>query len=424
MITFKQFITEAKNDRLTPEHFGKLANKVFEVGGCIRDEFMGGNPDDYDYVIENTSPEEFESLYPQSKRVGASFPVYMHHGNEVALARVEKSTGASYTDFEVQAGVSIEEDLGRRDFSMNSIARNIVTGVIVDPFNGIQDIKDGILRCVNPVAFVEDPSRVYRGARFATRFHFTIEPKTATLMRQYKDQLVHILPERVEKELQKMYQQSSKPSEFFYTLRDLGILKYHFAPLDKMVNIPAGPSKYHGNNTAFSHTMEVIDKIKSMGLSFDCFVAGLVHDFGKGETPEDVLPHHYGHEIRSKDIGSNWLEEHRFSARANKLALFVALYHMKIRSVTSMRPHKMVDFFQSIPKDIYDDFISCTMADHELDQATLDRMDRMKVVKKNTVIDIPKGHADPKDFVRTAYTKGLKSMEESVASFKDYIRVV
>lgn len=347
--------------------FEKLIEKginVFEVGGCVRDSFMNITPNDIDFVVE-CSQEIFESIFPELKSVGENFPVYIIEGNEVALTRTEKCTGNKYQDFDCVSGVSIEEDLGRRDFTCNSIAKNIVTGEIVDPHNGIADIKARIIRCVNPVAFVEDPLRILRGLRFACRFDFNFDDETADLMVENAHRLVDVKHERVVIELKKLWKECEKPSLFFEGLAVMDCLNIHFAPLDALRFVPAGPTKFHGNNTAFDHTMETIDRAKENDLSFDCFIAMLCHDFGKATTDPNILPHHFGHENRSFHIANAWLDGHRFDSSTMSLVRCVTKNHMKMHVLTKMKPLKKVRFFKSIRKEMRNNFFECCNCDHE-----------------------------------------------------------
>ena len=177
----------------------------------------------------------------------------------------------------------IEHDLLRRDFTINSIAKHVVTGAYVDPTGGREDLEQRLIRCTNPTAFAEDPLRIYRGARFAARLDFGIDIETRIMMTDNAKKLIHIKPERVEAELQKVYAECY-PGNFFKWLVNLNALKAHFKPLEALLHVPAGPSQYHTAEHALDHVMDVIDECKDAGLSFDCFIACLVHDFGKATT--------------------------------------------------------------------------------------------------------------------------------------------
>jgi tRNA nucleotidyltransferase (CCA-adding enzyme) len=224
--------------------------ETYEVGGSVRNYFLGKEAADNDFVVVATEAE-FEKAFPNAERVGKTFPVYLHPvtKDEVALTRTEYSSGGKYQDFQIKdVGVSIEDDLKRRDFSINSIARNVITNKLVDPYNGISDIKDRILRTINDNFVKEDPLRVYRLARFAAEFDFTIDKKTADIVKRDAKYILNVLPDRIYAELKKNYERSNQPSIFFRVLFSLDVLKYHFKPLFVASFIPAGPSKWHPKN--------------------------------------------------------------------------------------------------------------------------------------------------------------------------------
>lgn len=225
--------------------FKELSHKAFAVGGSIRNELLGREAKDQDFVIEDISEEELLAVFPEAKKVGVDFPVFLINGNEVALARTELSTGDGYNDFVFEAGVSIHEDLGRRDLTINSIARNVATGELVDPHNGVADIEARLIRTINKAAFLEDPVRIYRAVRFAVEFEFDIEASTAQLIREAKQKLHAVTAERVELELRKVFERCDKPSRFFEILLELDILDVHFKPLADLDKVPAGPQKWH-----------------------------------------------------------------------------------------------------------------------------------------------------------------------------------
>lgn len=264
--------------------FKQLQSKAFRVGGNVRDEFLGLPCSDEDYVVEATE-EQFRAVFPDAPFVGKDFPVFLVDGEDTALTRTEKSTGSGYGDFELdKVGVSIEEDLGRRDFTINSMARRMDDDSLVDPFNGAEDLANGILRTVFSQAFEEDPVRILRGARLAARFGFKFEEQTFGLMYAAAPLLTFVTKERIALEFEKMYKSAEKPSVFFRHLANLDALKHIVAPLDALRFVPAGPVQYHGKKTGFAHTMEVIDRCKANGYSFKVFMGALAHDFGKATT--------------------------------------------------------------------------------------------------------------------------------------------
>lgn len=264
--------------------FRQLNDKAFLVGGAVRDKLLGKTPHDADYVLACTE-EEFRKIFPEVPQVGNSFPVYNIGGHEVALTRTERCTGSSYQSYEVTGvGVSIEEDLKRRDYTINSIAEHYVTGAIVDPLGGADDLTRRILRCANPNAYSDDPLRIYRGLRFATNFGLSIDGYTRSEMTKNAYRLADVKPERVVLELEKLWNYGNKVSTFFYLLTEIDGMKYHFGPLANAHRIPAGPYQYHGMNSLLDHIMETVDKAKEANLSFSCFISMLMHDAGKATT--------------------------------------------------------------------------------------------------------------------------------------------
>jgi tRNA nucleotidyltransferase (CCA-adding enzyme) len=270
-------------DTLETLKSSELADKTYIVGGFVRDSIMGIPSEDIDFAVEATK-EEFERVFPHASLVGTDFPVYLIKGEEVALTRTEKSTGDKYGDFSVTTGVPIRDDLGRRDFTINSIAKKITTGEIIDPYVGQADIGSKILRTIFDSAFDEDPVRILRAARMTARFDLVIEPETSLKLHESAHKLAHVTKERIVLEFEKMFKQSRKPSIFFRVLEDVGALKHIFPALSKLTTVPAGPGAHHGDDTAFDHTMKAIDRSKDMDVEFHVFMGVLVHDLGKGTT--------------------------------------------------------------------------------------------------------------------------------------------
>ena len=354
--------------------FRELNHKTYHVGGSVRDELLGKVPKDYDFVIEATE-EEFRKHFPCEQTyplVGTDKPVFLVQGNDVALTRTEESTGNGYGDFVCKdVGVPILEDLGRRDFTICSMARHYVTGDLLDPHNGQEDLERKLIRTVFEQAFVEDPVRILRAARFAARFEFTIETRTMELMRESAHMLQYATKERIVKELEEMYAKAYTPSIFFKVLAEADALKYQFPELEALRHVPAGPNQYHGDNTGFDHTMEAIDRARDFGYSFDVFLAALAHDFGKATTPSDVLPHHYGHEVRSEKIARVFVENHRFTHRAKKFIPKAARNHMYLHLLDKMKPVKLIRMYRSVGRDFFQDFIKVGMCDHPMEETQL-----------------------------------------------------
>jgi len=381
--------------------FKEHTHRFFQVGGCVRDSIMGIPCNDFDYVTAMTT-DEFTFHFPEAKLVGNVFPVYLLNGNEISLTRSEKSSGNGYGDFVVTGvGVPIEEDLARRDFSVNSVAKNCATGEIIDPYNGVADITSGILRSINPNAFVDDPVRILRLARFATRFGFKIESGTVQSAKLNSHRLKHVTKERIEKELNKCYHSKNvkRISSFFRDLHYLDGLQYIFPEVHEMNNRFAGPEKYHGENSILDHTMNVIDKIEESNGDFKCMISGLFHDLGKINTPEEFYGNgrrqHIGHENRGYDMLKDILKVNRFTSDVNELSLIIAKLHMKVHNIHEMKPSTLIKFYKQIPKRYYEDFFLVCNADHVLseDQRKVKiKLDKLRDFKYDTErIDKAKG---------------------------------
>lgn len=411
--------------------FCELNDKAWVVGGYIRDAIMNIQSNDIDYVIADCDRKTFESILPEAKLVGKDFPVYMFYGNEVALARTERKLEGTnwkvngvilngYTAFEVKDGVTIQEDLGRRDFTINAIARKYDTKELYDPYNGIKDLEDRTLRAVNLKAFYEDPLRIYRGARFAARFDFKFDVDTWTLMNESKSGLKSITPDRVYIELKKMYEQSEKPSIFFITLKELHALQYHFKPLYIMTKIKAGSFEYHGNDTAFDHTMKAIDRCKANGYSFDIFLAVLFHDTGKGITkkvPEGERQKHIMHEKWSYVINKRFIEQHRFTSKQNELILLFARQHMVFHILQDFRnPIKLVRWYRLIKRH-WKDLMLAANCDHELSFEQTSIMLNLNLAFISAKIDVPKHFKQEaiNNYVEHAYAKAYRRISDDRA---------
>lgn len=275
--------------------------KTYLVGGAVRDSLLNIPFKDRDWVVVGATPEQMLSLgYEQ---VGADFPVFLHPKTkeEYALARTERKSGSGYQGFECQFSpdVSLEEDLLRRDLTINAMAKS-EDGELVDPHNGQADLANKMLRHVSP-AFSEDPLRVLRVARFAARFAplgFTIAPETMTLMQHMVEdgELEHLVAERVWTETRRALMENS-PTTYFQALRDCGALKVWFKELDALFGVPQRP-EYHPEIDCGIHALMSLEAAHKAQGSLTVRWAALVHDLGKALTPANVLPRHIGHEKR------------------------------------------------------------------------------------------------------------------------------
>src|SRR5690606_73563 len=274
--------------------------KTYVVGGAVRDELLGLPVKDRDHVVVGATPEQMTAQ--GFRPVGKDFPVFLHPETheEYALARTERKTGKGYKGFQVHAApeVTLEEDLARRDLTINAIARS-EDGEFIDPYDGRADLEHKVLRHVSP-AFAEDPVRILRAARFAARFtEFGVAPETMDLMRQMVEagEVDALVAERVWQELAKGLMEE-KPSRMFEVLRECGALARILPELDRLWGVPQ-PPQHHPEIDTGVHVMMVIDYAASRGYSLPVRFAALTHDLGKGTTPRHVLPRHIGHEERS-----------------------------------------------------------------------------------------------------------------------------
>lgn len=321
--------------------------ETYVVGGAVRDELLGLPVKDRDHVVVGATPEQMVEL--GYKPVGKDFPVFLHPETheEYALARTERKVGRGYKGFQVFASpeVTLEEDLARRDLTVNAIAR-AENGELVDPYNGVSDIKARILRHVSP-AFIEDPVRILRVARFAARFtNFSIAPETMELMRWMVEagEVDALVPERVWQELSRGLMEH-KPSRMFETLLDCGALNKILPEVERLWGVPQ-PAQHHPEIDTGVHVMMVLDYAASRHYSLPVRFAALTHDLGKGTTPKDALPRHIGHEERSVHLLRDMCQRLRVPNDCKELAHIVAKYHGKVHKAEEMRPDTLVRLLQ------------------------------------------------------------------------------
>ncbi|NIF92718.1 multifunctional CCA addition/repair protein [Burkholderia sp. Cy-637] len=327
--------------------------KIYAVGGAIRDELLGVPVQDRDYVVVGATPEQ---LAAQGYRpVGKDFPVFLHPRTheEYALARTERKTAAGYHGFQFYFApdVTLEEDLARRDLSINAMARELspdgsLVGPVVDPFDGRADLAAKRFRHVGP-AFVEDPVRILRIARFAARFaDFTVAPETLALMREMvtAGEVDALVPERVWQELSRGLMEA-KPSRMFEVLRECGALARILPEVDALFGVPQR-ADYHPEVDTGVHVMMVVDYAARHGYTLPVRFAALTHDLGKATTPEHVLPRHIGHEGRSVDLLKPLSERLRVPNECRDLALLVAREHGNLHQVMKMGAAALVRFLE------------------------------------------------------------------------------
>ncbi|MFM0741617.1 multifunctional CCA addition/repair protein [Paraburkholderia xenovorans] len=316
---------------------------IYAVGGAIRDELLGVPVQDRDYVVVGATPEQ---MVAQGYRpVGKDFPVFLHPQtqDEYALARTERKTAAGYHGFQFfyAPDVTLEEDLARRDLTVNAMAREVrpdgeLTGPVIDPFDGRRDLQARVFRHVSD-AFLEDPVRILRIARFAARFvDFTVAPETMSLMRKMvaDGEVDALVAERVWQEVSRGLMEK-KPSRMFEVLRECGALVRILPEIDALFGVPQR-ADYHPEVDTGVHVMMVVDHAAAQGYALAVRFAALTHDLGKATTPEDVLPRHIGHESRSVDLLKPLCERLRVPNECRDLAVLVAREHGNIHRVMEM----------------------------------------------------------------------------------------
>lgn len=320
--------------------------KIFQVGGSVRDALLGLPVQDRDWVVVGGTPEDMVAL--GFKPVGKDFPVFLHPETheEYALARTERKTARGYKGFSVYAApdVTLEQDLLRRDFTINAMALD-AQGGLIDPHGGADDLKAGILRHVS-TAFSEDPVRILRAARFAARFEFSIAPETLELMRVMVDngEVDALVPERVWQELARSLMEKT-PSRFFTTLRECNALERIFPEVDALFGVPQ-PPQYHPEVDCGIHTMMVLDDAAKHDYALEVRFAALSHDLGKGNTPKDILPRHVGHEQRGVELLHGLCERLRVPGECRDLALMAARYHGEVHRARELRAATIVNLLQ------------------------------------------------------------------------------
>ena len=313
----------------------------------MRDRLLGLPVQDHDWVVVGSTPEEMVAQGFQP--VGKDFPVFLHPKTheEYALARTERKTARGYQGFAIYAApdVTLEQDLLRRDFTINAIAEDS-DGKLIDPHNGVADLRAGILRHVSP-AFSEDPVRILRAARFAARFGFTIAPETLQLMCDmvHNGEVDALVAERVWQELARGLMEK-KPSRFFETLRSCNALARIIPEVDTLFGVPQ-PEKHHPEIDCGIHTMLVVDDAAQHNYALEVRFAALTHDLGKGNTPKDILPRHIGHEQRSVDLLKVLCDRLRVPGECRDLGLLAARYHGDIHRAKELRAETIIRLFQS-----------------------------------------------------------------------------
>lgn len=325
--------------------------QIYLVGGAVRDKLLGLEPQDRDWVVVGATPAEM--LAQGFRPVGKDFPVFLHPqtGEEYALARTERKTAPGYHGFEFHAdpSVTLEEDLRRRDLTINAMAE-ASDGSIIDPFGGRDDLNNGRLRHVSP-AFAEDPVRILRLARYAARYArwgFRVAHSTNQLMQEMvaSGEVDALVPERVWQELSRALTEAT-PARFFEVLRGCGALGRIFPELEQLFGVPQ-PKQHHPEEDTGVHTLMVLEQAARLSPQPQVRFAALVHDLGKGTTPREEWPRHIAHEHRGVALVEQLCERLRVPADYRDLALLVTRYHGVYHRAEELRASTLLELLEHL----------------------------------------------------------------------------
>lgn len=344
--------------------------EIYLVGGAVRDRLLGLPVRERDWVVVGAADGELENL--GYRKVGRSFPVYLHPetNEEYALARTEKKIGPGYHGFEVNADrhVTLEEDLARRDLTINAIARDS-EGQLIDPWNGQQDINNRLLRHVSE-AFREDPVRILRVARFAARFHglgFSVATETLNLMTEmvHSGEADALIPERVWRETESALGEA-RPDIFFSVLRDSGALAVIYPELDALFGVPQ-PERWHPEIDTGVHILMALQQAARKKENNEVRFAALTHDLGKGTTPKSDWPRHPGHEKRGVELVEKLCRRLGVPNRYRDLAVHTARFHSHCHRAMKLQPKTILEMLETIDAfrrpDRFDNFLAACKAD-------------------------------------------------------------
>lgn len=336
---------------MPPEVAREPTPGVYLVGGAVRDDLLGVARKERDWVVVGSTPEAL--LAKGYQQVGASFPVFLHPdtGEEYALARTERKQGHGYHGFSVDfhPGVTLEEDLARRDLTINAMAHG-PDGALIDPYGGQADLESRLLRHVSP-AFSEDPLRVLRVARFAARFAplgFTVHAATLELMKEMSGsgELSHLVPERVWGEIESALS-TAQPGVFVEVLRQCGALSVLLPEVDVLFGVPQ-PAKYHPEIDTGIHVIMAMNLAARSGFSTEVVFALLLHDLGKGITDPDNWPSHVGHEQAGVPLVEQVCARFRVPGAYRDLALKVCAQHLRCHRLAQMQPARVMALLEAV----------------------------------------------------------------------------
>ena len=322
----------------------EAGGKAYLVGGAVRDKFRGVAAHDKDYCITGLDEKIFNKVFADAPKFGKSFPVYSIEIDdapcEVAFARTERKVGTGYRGFEIlfAPNVTIEQDLYRRDTTINAMAIEILSGELVDPFGGREDVLNKKIRAVSE-HFTDDPVRALRAARQAAQFDFEICEETIEAMKLCGEELSREPTERIFNELETALK-TDKPSIFFRSLERANLLEVTFPEIAQLRG-KIQPKEFHPEGDAYEHTLKIVDDVAAINSKPIIRFAALMHDIGKGTTPEEMLPHHYLHEKRGLEVLKQMNKRMTLPGEWKKIAAFVIREHM--RSPRLEKAGKIVD---------------------------------------------------------------------------------
>lgn len=401
---------------------------TYLVGGAVRDAILNKPIKDEDYCITGFTSEKFLQLFPNAKVRGKAFEVFDLEGKEFALARRETKIGKGHKEFVIETNeeITIEEDLKRRDITINSIAQDVLTKEIIDPFGGKEDLENKIIRATSS-RFSEDPLRVYRVARIASSLNFIVSRKTLNMMNKLKDELLTLSKERVFAEFRKALE-TDKPSIFFKVLKDAEVLDVHFKEVYDLIGA-IQPIKYHPEGDSYNHTMLALDNSAKLTKDVKVRFCTLVHDLGKGRTPKEMYPHHYNHEQRGQEPLRNLCKMLGTPNDWKKMGTTAVLEHMKGGIFPQMTIAKKVSFIEKIDKSslglkglqivVYSD--RCRNADSSKEEIKDEKYDFYKI--GNKMLKTIDGEYIKKKFnLKPGIEFGKKLHEERVKWLKNNIK--
>ena len=355
-MTEKEFATKIFN----------AGGRAYLVGGAVRDKIRGVIAHDRDYCVTKLTEPQLKNIFPDAQKFGKSFPVYSididGENCEVAFARTEKKVASGYRGFKVNfdPSVTIEQDLFRRDTTINAMAIDILSGELIDPFGGRDDVKNKKIRAVSK-HFTDDPVRALRAARQAAQFNFEIVDETFADMNLCAFELREEAGERIFAELETAFK-TDKPSIFFRNLERAGLLGVTFPEIENLRG-KTQPAEFHPEGDAYEHTMQILDEVAAVNKKPVIRFAALAHDFGKGTTPLEMLPHHYKHDLRGLDVLNEMDRRIHLPKDWKKIAAFVIKEHMRAPVMTA--PGKIVELLIKLSKlKIVKDFADIINADH------------------------------------------------------------